>query len=248
MGTGIKSLMRAFEILEYIASNQGGGVSEISSKLTMNKSTVFSILKTFSNLGYIYKNEMTGKYHLTYRLHSIALQSSQSNSFVGYARPYLQKLLNIYDETVHFVSSSENTVIYIDKLESKKTIRIYTTIGAEMPLHCTAVGKAILARRDDQEILEYAERTGLPSLTENSIADKERLLEEMHLVRQRGYSIDDEENQQDLYCIGMPILVPNERTRYAISLSMPKYRKDDIKLSQAVEALASTAHELSLFF
>ncbi len=248
MSADIQSLQRAMNILEYIATHQGAGVSELSRELSLNKSTVFSILKTFTNLRYLYKNEANDEYQLTYRLQSLAKEGQQLGSFTGFAHPYLKKLQKTYNETIHFVSSEQDTVTYIDKLESAKPIRIHTKIGAEMPLHCTAVGKSILAWRSEQQIIEYADRTGLPALTEKSIIDKGNLLEEMKKIRQFGYSIDDEENQQGLYCIGTPVFIQSNKAAYAISISMPKYRKDEIDFNKAISDLKETAKELSKFF
>ncbi|HPA60802.1 MAG TPA: IclR family transcriptional regulator [Clostridia bacterium] len=248
MSIQIQSLQRAMAILEYIAVHQGAGVSELSREMSLNKSTVFSILKTFVALGYLFKNEMTGQYQITFRLHSLVGEDPKPGSFISYARPHLQKIAQKYDETVHFVTGDENTVVYIDKLESTKPIRIHTVVGAEQPLHCTAVGKAILAWRDENEIIAYAKRTGLKSMTENSITDIATLLQEMKKIREQGFSIDDEENQPDLYCIGMPVFNDKGKALYAISLSMPKYRKDELVVDEVVNDLKQTAQELNKFF
>ena len=248
MSSDIKSLQRALEILEYIANYQGAGVSQISRELSLNKSTVFSILKTFVNLGYLYKNEINGNYQLTYRIQSLALKSEKADSFISFANPILRQLQKKYKETIHFVSSSRVSVIYIGKFESTKAIRIHTDIGVEMPLHCTAVGKTILAWRSKESINDYAEMTGLPMLTSNTITELAPLQEELREVREKGYAIDDEENQDDLYCIGVPVFNQDGKVKYAISLSMPKYRKEDLDFSELIVDLKQAATELEKFF
>lgn len=114
MSSDIKSLQRALMILEFIAEHQGAGVSQISRELQINKSTVFSILKTLVNAGYLYKNETSGDYQLTYRLRSMALRGEKAGSFTNYARPFLRDLQQKYEETIHFVSSTDVAVIYGD--------------------------------------------------------------------------------------------------------------------------------------
>ena len=142
----------------------------------------------------------------------------------------------------------DDTVVYLDKLESKKSIRIHSDVGGQMPLHCTAVGKAILAWRGEQGTAEYAARTHLPPMTEHSITGADALREEMRRVRAQGFSIDDEENQDGLYCIGVPIFDKAGAAHHAVSISMPKFRKDEIDLAKAVEDLREAAKGIAAFF
>jgi len=243
----IQSISRAFAILEYIATHERVGISELSRAMDLNKSTVFGIVKTLVSLGYLFNDEYSKNYMLTYRLQSVAEMGGGNRSFTGYARPILRTLLEHFDETIHLGYSNKMAVLYLDKLESTKAIRIHTHIGTEMPLHCTAIGKAILAYRSHEEILAYAENTGLPPLSPYSITDRDQLLAELSNIRARGYSTDDEEAQENLYCIGVPIHTP-KGVLYSLSISMPKYRKNEIDLATAVEELKATANELSKFF
>lgn len=248
MNKGIQSVQRAAAILEYVALQGGAGISELSRELQLNKSTVFSLVKTLEGLGFVFKNEHTDNYQATYRLRTLADASQDPRSIIGFARPILEKLQQKYDETIHFVRSQDHVVVYLDKLESSKSIRIHSGVGSTMPLHCTGVGKAILAWQSDADVEDYIKDTGLPAMTSHSIRKPDVLREELRRVRAQGFSIDNEENQDDLYCVGMPIFGRDQEVRYAISLSIPKYRKDEIDLSAAVQDLRETASEISKFF
>ena len=248
MRSNIQSLERGFAIFEYIVNKGGTGVTELSKELQLNKSTVFSILKTLENLGYIYKDELTNTYAATFRLQSLAEMTADPRNITGYARPILQQLMDIYDETIHFVSARENSVVYLEKMESSKSVRIYTGIGLEMPLHCTSLGKVILADRTEEEICAYAERTGLVRYTKNSITRLDLLMKELEKVRQQGYAIDDEENQEGLYCVGVPVRNKHGKSLYALSLSMPKFRQSDYDKKQLVKDLIAAAEKVSGFF
>ena len=243
----IQSVQRAAAILEYIALQGGAGISELSRELQLNKSTVFSLVKTLEGLGFVFKNERTENYQATYRLRT-ADASQDSRSIISFARPWLEKLQQKYDETVHFVRLQEHMVVYLEKLESNKSIRIHSDIGGTMPLHCTGVGKAILAWQSEEIVEEFIRESGLPAMTSHTIRKADILKEELRRVRAQGFSIDDEENQDDLYCIGVPVFGRNQEVTYAISLSIPKYRKDEIDLSEAVQDLRETAREISKFF
>ena len=244
----IQSVQRAAAILEYIALQGGAGISELSRELQLNKSTVFSLVKTLEGLGFVFKNERTENYQATYRLRTLADASQDSRSIISFARPWLEKLQQKYDETVHFVRLQEHMVVYLEKLESNKTNRIHSDIGGTMPLHCTGVGKAILAWQSEEIVEEFIRESGLPAMTSHTIRKADILKEELRRVRAQGFSIDDEENQDDLYCIGVPVFGRNQEVTYAISLSIPKYRKDEIDLSEAVQDLRETAREISKFF
>lgn len=235
-------------VFECIVKNGGLGVSQIAKELSLNKSTVFSILKTLEGMGYIYVSEPSKNYCATFKIRTLASQINEKNSIVEYARPFLEKNLKKYNETIHFVYSLKDTVEYIDKIESAKSIRIHTNIGSEMPMHCTSVGKAILAWRTPEKIAEYIQYNGLTAMTKKSIVDEQNLYKELELIRERGYSIDDEENMEGLYCIGVPIRNRIGVVSYSVSLALPKYRLHEINFDIVLSDLIRTAEEISGFF
>ncbi len=248
MNKGIQSVQRASNILEYIAYQGGAGISELSRELNLNKSTVFSLVKTLEQLGFVFKNEGTDTYQATYRLRTLADASQDPRSIISYAHTILKRLQQKYDETIHFVRNQGLEVVYLDKLESGKSIRIHSGVGGTMPLHCTGVGKAILAWQTPDKVENYIKSSGLPAMTSHSITKPDALREELRQIRAQGFSIDNEENQDDLYCIGMPVFGRDQDVHYAISLSMPKYRKDEVDLSEAVADLREASQEISKFF
>ncbi|QQK07594.1 IclR family transcriptional regulator [Miniphocaeibacter halophilus] len=221
----IQSVDRAFKILEYISKNNSAGISEMSRNLDINKSTVFGLVKTLEKLGYVAQNNTDDKYMLTYKFYILSSRFVDNLPIINIAKPYLKMLNNKYGETIHLVVSTEDSAIYIDKFSGLKSITVSTNVGDKRPLHCTGVGKAILSLRTDEEILEYADKFGLEAFTKNTITNKFKLIEEAEKIRERGYSIDDEETQYDLYCIATSIEL--DETEYAISVSMPKFRVND---------------------
>lgn len=244
----IQSIQRSAEIFEHIVSQSGVGITELSQFVKLNKSTVFSIVKTLEHLGYIYKDDQTSKYYATFRIQTLAKINESKNSIVGFARPILQKYLKKYGETIHFGRSAIDTVVYLDKIESDKSIRIHSDIGGEMPLHTTSVGKAILAWRSVKELEEYSTRTKLQPLTSYSITNFQALCDELEIVRENGYSIDNEENMEGLFCIGVPIFNYENKPQYSISLALPKYRLPSLNFEQALSDLKNAAEEIANFF
>lgn len=243
-----QSVERAFKILELIASSEGMGVSDIAREVELNKSTAFGLIKTLDNLGYIFKNEETDKYQLTYKIKNLAEQGDNRHDILSFAKPHLNKLSEKYGEIIHFVAASDGEVFYLDKIESTRAIRVYTGIGTSMPMYCTGVGKSILSTHSEEYVREYVKEVGLKKLTDNTITNVEELLEDLKLTRERGYGIDDGENQKELYCIGIPIINKKGEGTYALSISMPKFRKDEYDFDELIKDLKEAKEEIEKFY
>ncbi|MFB0972121.1 MAG: IclR family transcriptional regulator [Neofamilia sp.] len=243
-----QSVVRAFKILETISSTDGIGVSDIAREVELNKSTAFGLIKTLDNLGYIFKNEDTDKYQLTYKIRNLAEESADGHEILSYAKPYLKKLSEKYGEIIHFVAASGEEVFYLEKIESTKAIRVYTGIGSSMPMYCTGVGKAILSTRSEEEVREYAEKVGLEKITPNTITTIDELIKDLKLTAKRGYGIDDGENQEELYCIGVPIKNKKGEGVYALSISMPKFRKDEYDFDELIADLLEAKEGIEKFY
>lgn len=243
-----QSLERAFTILETIANTDGIGVSDIAREVGLNKSTAFGLIKTLDNLGYIFKNEDTEKYQLTYKIKNLAESGSDRHDILSYAMPHLNKLSDKYGEIIHFVAASEEEVFYLEKIESTKAIRVYTGIGSSMPMYCTGVGKSILSTRTEEEVRDYAKKVGLKKITKNTITNIEDLLKDLELTRKRGYAIDDGENQEELYCLGVPITNKKGEGVYALSISMPGFRIDEYDFEELVLDLQNSKSSIERFY
>lgn len=244
----VQSVARALKILELVAKEKGMGVSEVARELDMNKSTVFGLIKTLEDLGYFFKDNLTGNYRITYKLMNVASMDNFDDALVNYARKYMENLSEKYNETVHFVKGLDNSVVYIAKLEGTRSIRVYTGIGTEMPMHCTGVGKAILAYRDNKTISNYVQVSGLPKRAKNTITDEKLLFEDLARIKERGYSIDDEEIQDDLYCIAFPIKNSEGRIKYAISVTLPKFRLSELHEASLIEDIRIAALNIEGYF
>lgn len=240
--TFIQSVDRAFKIIEYISDNSSAGVSELARNLDINKSTVFGLIKTLEQLGYVKKNDVDDKYFMSYKFYSLVDSSIHNVSIIDVIRPYSEILNKKYGETVHLVTATGKSVIYIDKIDGTKSIRVSTRIGSKMPLHCTGVGKAILALRTDEEIEKYIDTYGLKPYTKNTITDKDKFMEEIEKIRRNGYSIDNEEIQEDLYCIAIATKYGNEE--YALSLSMPRFRVNEKLRNKIVDDLLTVKEKI----
>ncbi|AOY77943.1 Pectin degradation repressor protein KdgR [Clostridium formicaceticum] len=241
----IKSILRGLSVIEVLGKEKELGVTELGDALGLNKSTVFSIIKTLEFAGYLYKNPKTGKYKLSLKLYSIGREAFNHLDIIEVIKPYLEKLSNKYQETIHLVAADRREVVYIDKIESNQSVRICSKVGERLPMHCTGVGKAILAYQSDKEIEEYIREKGLTAYTKNTITEPESFRQELKNVVKNGYSLDNEEVEEGLFCIAAPIYNFDKEIVYAISVSGPKFRMTEDKVKNIVKDVKNTCREIS---
>ena len=144
-------------------------------------------------------------------------------------------------ETVHLVIRDGNQGVYVDKVEGPQTIRMSSRVGSRVPLHCTSVGKVLLADLTEDKIIELVGTNNLESYTENTITDLDHLLDELKEVAKKGYAIDNCEHEKDVRCVAAPIKNYNRNVVAAISVSTPAFRfsLDDIaQMSDKVKEIA----------
>ena len=229
----VQSVNRSLDILEILSQNINGmGLTEIGSKIGLHKSTVHRLLGTLIYKGYVVQDMYSNKYKITLKLYELGVRKIASSSILEISRPYTKALMESLNEVVHLVIHDKNDIIYIDKVEADNTIRMASTIGRRSPLYCTSVGKAMMAYMTGEEIREIWENSKIEKLTENTITDYNKFLEEVKKIREKGYAEDDEENELGVRCIGAPIFNHKGEVEGAISISGPTIRvtKDKVEV------------------
>lgn len=241
----IQSVDRALRMLELFSSqNRELGVTEISKLLGVHKSTAFSIIGTLKNRGFLRQNFENSKYSLGLRILELGNTLEQSMEIRAIAKPEVEKMVNEYKETVHLVVAERGEVVYIDKIESPSAIQILSHVGKRNPMHATGVGKCLLAYLNDDEAEKILSKK-LKKYTDNTITDYERLKDELLKIRDRGYSIDDEEMEMGLKCIAAPIRDRSGVVVAAISLSGPSMRLGKERVNELIEPVKQTALNIS---
>ncbi|MEO6827327.1 MAG: IclR family transcriptional regulator [Microbacteriaceae bacterium] len=237
----MQSVERVFELLELI-TDAGGDVtlSELSSSTDLPLPTIHRLLRTLVVLGYA-RQLPNRRYALGPRL--IRLGDGANKQFGALARPQLKALVDRLGESANMAVLDSDMVVYIAQVPSSHSMRMFTEVGRRAHLHDTGVGKAILAQLPEEQVRSILARTGLPTPTERSIGEVDALLEEMQRIRQRGYSIDDGEQEIGVRCFAMA--VPNAPTPTAISVSGPVARVDDNFALRAIPLLHEAVEQIS---
>lgn len=238
---GVQSVERVFELLELI-TNAGGNVtlSELSSSTDLPLPTIHRLLRTLVSMGYI-RQLPSRRYALGPRL--IRLGEGATRQLGALAQPQLKSLVDQLGETANMAVLDGDMVIYIAQVPSPHSMRMFTEVGRRAHTHDTGVGKALLAQLDDDTVRGIIARQGMPRPTSKSIGTIEELLADLALIRERGYSIDEEEQELGVRCFAMS--VPNSPTPTAISVSGPVQRVDLAFSERAVPVLRHAAQILS---
>lgn len=240
----INSINNAVNIIEcFTVENAEIGVSEISTRLNMNKSTVHHIIKTLHYEGILVRTP-NRKYRLGSRLLGWGDRVSKQYSPFFKASAFLDELVRKTNETAHLAVQENDKVSYLAKIEPKNAVKIKTSIGTHRPIYCTGLGKMLLAT---QEKLDYGKLYNMPlePYTEHTITDHDQLAKELEKISQQGFSIDNEEYEIGLFCISVPIKDFMGNTVAAISIAGPEFRIRNRNIDFYLTHLQATANKIS---
>jgi IclR family KDG regulon transcriptional repressor len=238
-------IKKTFEVLRLIVgSNRSLGVTEIAKTLSLSKSTVFGILKALHDTGFIAKSKTTKKYAIGQELFKLSKSVLQGDVLTMIARPFLEKLVDLVDETVFLCAREENVVRVLDTIETSKKLKISSPIGTKFPITAAAFCKVFLAPMDDNEIRDFLKEQGLPKYTDYSITDIDKYLEEIGKVRQSGYSLDIEEYHMGVRGIAALISAKGYPITSVCILGFTGSMTED-KLNDMTKHLMNTAREIS---
>ncbi|MCM3569253.1 IclR family transcriptional regulator [Neobacillus mesonae] len=243
----VKSVSRALDIIHIVGLNRDGiGVTEISNQMDINKSSVYRILSTLVQYGYMEQDPETGRYKLGYKFLDISSKLLDSIDLRSEAKPFLRELEQETNEVIHLVVFDRGEVVYIEKLEGNETLRMHSKVGKRAPMHCTSVGKAIMSHLPTSVVLEILERKGMPKHTDKTITDQDSLLKELMKVKQKGYALDMEENEYGIRCIAAPIFDHAGNVCASISISGPAFRMTDERLGLLSHKMIEVGNRISL--
>ncbi len=222
----VQSVERAFLILDLLKENGAGmGISNIANAVGLKTTTTHRLLQTLLHIGVVQQDRDTRYYGLAPQILLYGKAVLDSYDFVKSAHPILGELSKTVGETVFMGIHDNFELVYVDHVDSlDHVLRMTPQIGRRQPLHCTALGKILLSYMPQTQLQEFLARSNLPRLTENTITDQEVLVEELEKLRSQGFSIDKEETEIGICCVGAPVRGGDGRVVAAISVSGPATR------------------------
>lgn len=215
----IQALARGLKILNLLErSRDGMGATEIGRRLSIDKSSASRLLRTLANYGFVEQDENSARYLLGPQLLTLGQQLLNRITLRDHARPYLRQLVDETGECAHLAIPAQRQALYIDQAESSAALRVESEIGTLSPLHCTALGKVMLAFgqvRPPDELRPFTHRT---------VSDRSTLEAQLAQTAKRGYAIDDEEYNYGVRCVAAPVYDHRGGLVGAIGISGPAGR------------------------
>lgn len=224
---------RLFQVIERLAENGPMGIMDLSAELGFHKSTTHRLVTSLQYMGYIRQDEESLKYALSLKFLEIGSKILEQTNMASLIHPSLKKLSEQTGETVHLVRREGTEAVYIDKVESTvSSIRMVSRVGSRIPLYCSGVGKALLAELPDPEIEDIWNSSEITSLTPYTVTSLSDLMDRIRGVREAGYAMDDEENEEGVRCIAVSIPDYHKEPVYALSISAPVSRMTDARIAE----------------
>jgi IclR family acetate operon transcriptional repressor len=244
---GSSTVHRAIALLEALADAppEGLGISELSTRIGANRSTVYRILGVLRPSGYVRDGSQAGTVRLGFRIVELGERVLGQLDVRRIAAPHIRKLAIATGETCHLAALDGNHVVYTDKAESPQSIRLHSTLGMRMPIHCTSLGKAFLAAMTTESRSRLLDSVSFTRKTDHTITDRMELERELGVIRARGWAADLGENEAGTRCVGAAIVGRGNLPVAAVSASGPAARMSDARISECGALVWQTAQAIS---
>lgn len=245
-GYNIGSLERGMKILELLAgNNEPMGVTDLARILNLDKSMVFRLLATLKSKGYVEQNPETRKYTIGLKMVTLGGRILGNNDIYLQTKPVMKKVLKATDETVHLAMLMDNQAVYIAQEVSPKVISFNTEIGRREPLHCTAVGKALVAFLPEEQLDAILQELDFTRYTAKTITSPQIFKAHCLEIRARGYAVDDEELHKGVRCIAAPVRGYDSTVLASLGISGPATRLRMDRIPRLAEIVVRYAQEAS---
>jgi IclR family KDG regulon transcriptional repressor len=240
----VEAVRRALRILRCFSVDRPElGISDIARELGMHKSTVHRLLNTLELEGFIHRVDGS-RYALSWTLFELGSAVPAWQGIRSSVLRSLEALADATGETAHLSVLEGGQVLYVEKVESANQLRMPSAVGRLVPVHCTALGKVLLAGLGDDEATRLVRKLPLSRFTPNTITDPATVMGEVREVRETGFAVDREEIEEGLMCIAAPVVDETDFTCAAISIAGPASRIL-ARFDEKVTAVKSTAASLS---
>lgn len=244
-GNRVKSVERAFTILELLVDEDGASLAELEHSMDLARSTIHRYLSTLETLRYICKEGDT--YYVGLRFRELGEYAATRKLAYEMAKEKVTEIAKETQEHAQFLVEEHGQGVYLHWAAGERAVQTNPEIGKRVPLHSSAAGKAILAHLPKRRVDQIINDRGLERLTANTITKKEDLLAELKRTRDRGFSVSEDEHTPGLNAIGVAVCEPDAVVIGALSVSGPSHRLEGKRLSDGLpQYLLGVANELEL--
>jgi IclR family transcriptional regulator, KDG regulon repressor len=241
----VAAVLKVFAILQALSERDETGVSELSVRLAMPKATIYRFLQTMKSLGYIRQEADSERYGLTMKMFELGTKALQYHDLVELAKTRMQLLADDTGETVHLGMLIDSEIIYVHKVDSRHMLGMYSRVGRRAPLHCTAIGKVLLAWEHAERVDRILAGCDFQRYRDKTITERGAFDAELQRVRGQGFGEDREEFDDHIRCLGVPIFDRLNQPVAGLSVSFPTFRFDEAKAPEVVKKLQQASRQIS---
>jgi DNA-binding IclR family transcriptional regulator len=229
----VRSVVRAISVLTAFEGADELSLADLAAQTGLPKPTVFRLALTLENAGFLTRSLEGHLFSLGPRLVSVA-RLVLTRGLAATARPHMQALARTFGHTVNLAVLDGDEMLFLDVIESRSNLRMVSGIGTREPFHSTAVGKAVVAELDSEELEALLSRRPLRAITPETITSRAQLETELQEIRDRGYATDPGESQPGAHCVAAPIIGPHGVVGgISISAAADQLPQDDFELHGA---------------
>ena len=245
-GQIVRVVDKAFTTLQVLSqADRDMDLAGLAGQTGLPKSTLVRLLHTMKLHNIVQQDSKTRRYRLGWALIQLGKAAEHQFDLERIVLPYLEKLANETSETASFATLEGTRAVYLAQVLTDSIIRGVPPIGAELALHCTAVGKVLLTSFSDEQMEKLAAEQGLPRLTENTIDNTEQLRREVAIVSEQGYALDNEEAERGGRCIAAPIHDDTGQVIAALSITGPTSRIQLDRVDEYAEIVKRVASRVT---
>lgn len=241
----LESIDRMISVLNALETAHDQSLEQVARNAGLSESTALRYLMSLAKHDFVERNQLTGTFRLGLRLFRLGTLAVDRRDVVNIARPAMEFMLKTFGESVNLATRQQGTIVLISVLDSPNPVRKGSRVGETDVWHATSLGKAMLGAMPAGEAEEILRSVTLTPFTPNTMTSIDAVLRDLQAVRQRGYSIDDEEAVEGLRCVGAAIRDHDGNATYAMSVSGPKSRMSYSRIQEIGHALSERAAQLS---
>ena len=241
----VSSVLKVFSILQALGEQKEIGISDLSQRLMMSKATTYRFLQTMKTLGYVTQEDEADKYSLTLKLFELGAKSLEHVDLISLADKEMRIISEQTNEALHLGALNDDAIIYIHKIDSNYNLRMQSRIGRRNPLYSTAIGKVLLAEREETFIRDTLSSVDFVKHTERTVENTDQLLSELIIVKQQHFAEDNQEQEPGLRCIAAPIYDRFGSVIAGISISLPTIRFDEERIPYYIDLLHQAGKNIS---
>lgn len=241
----VAAVLKVFAILQALAERNETGISELSVRLAMPKATVYRFLQTMKTLGYVRQETDSERYGMTMRMFELGAKALRYPDLIELARPHMQRLSDATGETVHLGMLIDSEIIYVHKVDSRHMLGMYSRVGRRAPLHCTAIGKVLMAWEAPERRRQVLQGCDFKRYRDKTITDRADFEQELARTLAQGFGQDREEFDDHIRCAAIPIFDRLNQAVAGLSVSFPTFRYDEAREPELVAMLRDASRDIS---